>query len=247
MFAIASGALGQNPDGSSTALWAATGRAGGSSIGAYRSLNLAEYVGDDAGAVAENRRRTAGLVGLESSDVAVMGATHGAAVGVVSAGGTVPGVDALVTDSQGVALLALAADCVPLVLADPRAGVIAAVHCGWRGLGAGVVGAAVATMRELGAVAIEAVVGPAICARCYPVPAERTASLRQALPSQISDVACIERSGTSFIDVRAGASAQLAALGIAALHVDVCTNESTDLFSYRRDTVTGRQGMIIRQ
>ncbi|MFZ4485159.1 MAG: polyphenol oxidase family protein [Candidatus Nanopelagicales bacterium] len=247
MTAIASGALGRNRDGPGTALWAATGRAGGSSTGAYRSLNLAEYVGDDARAVEENRRLTAGLVGLGAPDLAVMGAIHGAAVGVVSAGGAVPGVDALVTDTRGVALLALSADCVPLVLADPRAGVIAAVHCGWRGLSAGVVAAAVTTMSELGAVVIEAVVGPAICARCYPVPAERTASLRQDLPAQISEVACIERSGTSFIDVRAGVSAQLAALGIGALQVEVCTNESTDLFSYRRDTVTGRQGMIIRQ
>jgi YfiH family protein len=245
--AIASGALRESPDGPGTALWAATGRAGGSSTGAYRSLNLAEHVGDEAGAVDENRRRAAGLVGLGSPDLAVMGAIHGAAVGVVSAGGAVPGVDALVTGSRGVALLALSADCVPLVLADPRTGVIAAVHCGWRGLSAGVVAAAVTTMSELGAVVIEAVVGPAICARCYPVPAERTASLRLALPSQISEVACIDRSGASFIDVRAGVSAQLAALGIGALHVEVCTHESTDLFSYRRDTVTGRQGMIIRQ
>ncbi|NQW71157.1 MAG: laccase domain-containing protein [Actinobacteria bacterium] len=226
-------------------MWAATGRDGGASTGVYQSLNLAEYVGDDAGAVAENRRRAAGLVGLDVDGLAVMGAVHGASVGVVSCGGVVAGVDALVSASKGVALLALAADCVPLVLADARAGVIAAVHCGWRGVGSGVVAAAVATMRDLGAVSIEAVVGPAICAGCYPVPAERTQSLRELVPTEVSGVACIDRAGGSFIDVRAGVSVQLALLGIETHHVNACTNESTDLFSYRRDAVTGRQGMII--
>ena len=245
MIGFASGALGSNEFGADTCLWAATGRAGGASTGVYQSFNLAEYVGDDAGAVAENRRRVVGLVGVGVDGLAVMGAVHDANVGVVSGGGVVAGVDALVTTSKGIALLALAADCVPLVLADARAGVISAVHCGWRGVGAGVVAAAVATMRELGAVSIEAVVGPAICARCYPVPAERTEYLRELVPTEVSGVACIDREGASFIDVRAGVSMQLALLDIGVQHVNACTNESTDLFSYRRDTVTGRQGMFI--
>ena len=145
--------------------WAATGRAGGASAGSFESLNLAEYVGDEVQAVAENRRRLAGLVGLGTEDLAVIGAVHGAAVGLVTEGGPVDGVDALVTTSHGVALLALAADCVPLVIADSTAGVIAAVHCGWRGLGAGVVPATVAVMRDLGAVTLEAVVGRATRSR----------------------------------------------------------------------------------
>ena len=245
MIAFASGALGSNELGAHTCLWAATGRAGGVSTGEYASLNLAEYVGDDPGAVAENRRRAVGLVGVGVDGLAVMGAVHGANVRVVSCGGVVPGVDALVTTSKGIALLALAADCVPLVLADARAGVIAAVHCGWRGVGAGVVAAAVATMRDLGATRIEAVVGPAICAHCYPVPAERTEYLRELVPTEVSSATCIDRDGASFIDVRAGVSMQLALLDIGVQHVNACTRESTDLFSYRRDTVTGRQGMIV--
>ena len=245
MIAFASGTLGSSEPGADTCLWAATGRAGGLSTGVYESGNLAEYVGDDDWAVAENRRRAVGLVGVGVDCLAVMGSVHGASVGVVSSGGVVAGVDALVSTSKGIALLALAADCVPLVLADARAGVIAAVHCGWRGVGAGVVAAAAATMRELGAVSIEAVVGPAICAGCYPVPAERTEYLRELVPTEVSDVACIDRDGASFIDVRAGVSMQLVLLDIGVQHVNACTNESSDLFSYRRDTVTGRQGMII--
>ena len=245
MIAFASGTLGSSEPGADTCLWAATGRAGGLSTGVYESGNLAEYVGDDDWAVAENRRRAVGLVGVGVDCLAVMGSVHGASVGVVSSGGVVAGVDALVSTSKGIALLALAADCVPLVLADARAGVIAAVHCGWRGVGAGVVAAAVATMRDLGALSIEAVVGPGICARCYPVPAERTEYLRELVPTEVSGVACIDRDGASFIDVRAGVSMQLALLDIGVQHVNACTNESSDLFSYRRDAVTGRQGMII--
>ena len=244
MLAIESGELGQS-DG--VASWAATGRAGGMSVGAYSSLNLAEHVGDEAHAVEENRRRAAGLVGLGPEDLAVIGAVHGADVAVVSHGGRVEGVDALVTTSRGIALLALAADCVPLVIADPKAGVIAAVHCGWMGLGAGVVSATVRAMRGLGASRLEAVVGPAICASCYPGPADRAETLRRKLASEVGDLACLERGGQSFIDVRAGGTAQLAGPGIEPRQVAICTHESPDLFSYRRDTITGRHGMIIRQ
>jgi len=238
---------GEFEDGARLVSWAATGRAGGASVGAFESLNLAEYVGDEARVVAENRRRLASLVGLGAEDLAVMGAVHAADVALVTEGGPVDGVDALVTTSSGVALLALAADCVPLVIADSRAGVIAAVHCGWRGLGAGVVSVTVSMMRGLGATRLEAVVGPAICAACYPVPADRVESLRRSLDGDVSDVACIERGSRSFIDVRGGVTAQLAALGIEPHHVPICTHESPHLFSYRRDTVTGRQGMMIRQ
>jgi YfiH family protein len=238
---------GEFADAATLVSWAASGRAGGASAGPFESLNLAEYVGDDPFMVVENRRRMAGLVGLGTEDLAVMGAVHGAAVALVTEGGPVDGVDALVTTSHGVALLALAADCVPLVIADSTAGVIAAVHCGWRGLGAGVVPATVAVMRDLGAVTLEAVVGPAICAACYPVPADRVESLRRSLDHEVSDVACIDAGGRSFIDVRAGVTAQLAAQGIDSTQIAICTHESPDLFSYRRDAVTGRQGMIIRQ
>ena len=91
MIGFASGALGSNEFGADTCLWAATGRAGGASTGVYQSLNLAEYVGDDAGAVAENRRRAVGLVGVGVDGLAVMEAVHDANVGVVSCGGVVAG------------------------------------------------------------------------------------------------------------------------------------------------------------
>lgn len=113
-------------------------------------------------------------------------------------------------------------------------------------------------MRSLGARQMSAVLGPSICARCYPVPRERVETLRAAVSAGVAAVACIE-DGSSIgasdaqprIDVAAGITAQLAALGVTATRVLGCTAETDTLFSYRRacqgDGRTGRQGMIIRQ
>ncbi len=207
------------------------------STGDFATANLADHLGDDPSAVAENRVRCASLAGLAVTDLAVMSAVHGASVAVVESGGVVPSVDALVTTHAGIALLALGADCVPIAIADPSAGVIAAVHCGWRGLVAGVVPAAVAVMRELGATDLAAVLGPSICGACYAVPDERIAEVRAA-----ADAAAI---APGHLDVAAGVRAQLTAEGIGSVTVPFCTAEDDRLFSFRRDGRTGRQGMMI--
>lgn len=219
--------------------WVATGRSGGVSLPPYASLNLADHVGDDPEAVAANRARCARHAGTDA--LAVMDAVHGAAVAEVDRGGSVPGVDALVTRTPGVALLALAADCVPIALADPDAGVIGAVHCGWRGLAAGVVPAALAAMRDLGARRISAVLGPSICGSCYEVPASRIDEVRAAVGEAIARTCVAGR----HLDVGAGVRAQLERDGVRALTVAGCTAEDARLFSFRRNGVTGRQGMMV--
>src|SRR4051794_41463754 len=93
-------------------------------------------------------------------------------VGPVGDAGRAPSCDALVTARPGVALLARAADCVPVLLADPTTGWIAAVHAGRLGLAAGVVPAAVAALRASGADPAVAWVGPHVCGACYEVPSE---------------------------------------------------------------------------
>ena len=247
MFEPAAGLIGPTTPGMPTARWVASGRPGGVSTSPYSSMNLADYVGDDEGSVRENRQRLAARVDLTLADVAIMGAVHGSEVAIVTQGGFMPGVDALVTRSRGVGLLALAADCVPLVLADVDAGVVAAAHCGWRGLASGVVAATVATMRSAGASRIQAVVGPSICARCYPVPAERAALIGEQVSDPVRLASCLVHDGITFVDVGAGVLAQLAELGAQATVIPGCTAESSELFSYRRDQVTGRQGMMIVQ
>lgn len=225
--------------------WRATGRAGGVSAHPYRGMNLALHVGDEPDDVTANRRLAADLMGVGPSAMSWMRSTHGAEVAVVSAGGEVPGVDGLVTTTPGVCLVALAADCVPLALVDVKAGVIAAVHCGWQGIGAGIVASTVARMGALGATGITAVVGPHVCGDCYPVPEQRVASLAAAVDEVTAAAACHVRDGTWFIDVGAGVRSQLTSLGISVSSVGGCTVESESWFSHRRDGITGRHGMLV--
>ncbi|CAB5027860.1 unannotated protein [freshwater metagenome] len=250
------GRFGSMAPGGRSVIWAATGRFGGHSLPPFDELNLADYVGDEAGRVQRNRQVAAASIGLTATDLVLMQGVHGANVVVVEQGspqlGEAPGFDALVTKTPGVGLVALAADCVPIVLADVANQVIGAVHCGWRGLAAGVVPAALAQMYDLGADQVHAVIGPSICANCYPVPPQRVFELNASLSEPVAAAACPKSSGVeremavACIDVGAGARAQLAESGVTAITLAGCTAHSDGLFSYRRDGQTGRQGMLIR-
>ncbi|MGW4485603.1 peptidoglycan editing factor PgeF [Amycolatopsis sp. NPDC004368] len=218
-----------------------TTRAGGASRPPYDSFNLGDHVGDEEGNVFANRRRLASELGLAEERLAWMEQVHGRTATVVDGTETraAEATDALVTDKPGVALVVLVADCVPLLMADPGAGVVAAVHAGRVGARVGVVPAAVAAMRDLGAepARIEALLGPAICGECYEVPAAMAADVEKHVPGS----ACKTRQGTSGLDLRAGLWQQLAGLGVGRIGVDPrCTAEDKTLFSYRRDGTTGR-------
>lgn len=246
---IVTGQFGSVAPGGRSAIWAATGRLGGHSRPPFDELNLASYVGDEPPTVIVNQQIAAQSIGLDLASLVIMEGVHGAKVAVVDRGGPPPqgagGFDALVTTTPGLGLVTLGADCVPIVLADPTNSVIGAVHCGWRGLVAGVVPAALAQMHILGADQVHAVIGPSICANCYPVPPERVAAVVAALPEAISAAACPE-SKVVCLDVGAGVRAELAAAGVIVTTLEGCTAQSTGLFSYRRDGLTGRQGMLVR-
>jgi polyphenol oxidase len=139
---------------------AVTARDGGVSSGPYASLNLSLTVGDDPARVLENRRRLAVAVGARPDDFVFARQVHGAGVriigpmdrgsGAFTVDDAIPDTDALVTASPDVVLAILTADCVPIVLHDPVAGVLACVHAGWRGTVARVPAAAVTAMQSLG-------------------------------------------------------------------------------------------------
>ncbi|MFJ8232067.1 peptidoglycan editing factor PgeF [Streptomyces sp. NPDC094448] len=222
--------------------FAFTDRWGGVSAVPYEELNLGGAVGDDPEAVRTNRAIAARGLGLDPELVVWMNQVHGREVAVVEepwADGPVPAVDAVVTARRGLALAVLTADCVPVLLADPVAGVVAAAHAGRPGMVAGVVPAAVEAMVSLGARTerITARTGPAVCGRCYEVPGEMRAAVAEAEPAAFATTS----RGTPAVDVAAGVHAQLARLGITDRQdVGVCTLESRDHFSYRRDRMTGR-------
>jgi YfiH family protein len=158
-----------------------TTRHGGVSAGPYATLNLSFTVGDDPAAVLENRRRVAAALGTGLDDFVFAGQVHGRRAEVVSAAergrGTrsaedeIGPADALVTRDRGTVLAIVVGDCVPIVLYDPVAHVLAAVHAGWRGTVAGVTQAALAAMAALGARSadVRAGIGPAIAPDRYQV------------------------------------------------------------------------------
>jgi len=160
---------------------AVTARPGGVSDGPHATLNLSLSVGDEPSRVLENRRRLAAALGVGLDDFVFARQVHGAGVrvvgdadagsGVYSLEDAVDDADALVTTAPGVVLAILTADCLPVVLHDPVAGVLACVHAGWRGTVAGVTAAAVAAMRELGSRPSDVVagLGPAIAGDRYQV------------------------------------------------------------------------------
>nr|WP_306321275.1 MULTISPECIES: peptidoglycan editing factor PgeF [unclassified Streptomyces] len=237
--------IGQHHTVSSTsgAHFAFTDRWGGVSAAPYEELNLGGAVGDDPEAVLRNRELAAGALGLDPSRVVWMNQVHGPDVAVVdgpwAAEADIPRVDALVTTRRGLAPAVLTADCTPVLLADPVAGVVAAAHAGRPGMVAGVVPAAVEAMVEQGAEPsrIIARTGPAVCGRCYEVPAVMRAEVAAVEPAAYAETSW----GTPAVDVTAGVHAQLERLGVRDREQSpVCTLESHDHFSYRRDKATGR-------
>jgi len=223
-----------------------TSRRGGLSQAPWAGLNLGGATGDTPADVAANRARVAADLDLPCDRLLFMNQCHGRDVAVVDGpwAGDAPAVDAVVTRHTGLALAALAADCVPVLLADRAAGVIGAVHAGRPGLVAGVVGAAVTAMQGEGAHphGIEAVVGPSVCGRCYEVPP----ALRDEVAAVSSVTPTLSWAGTPAVDIAAGVVDQLRGAGVAVTWVPGCTREDPDLFSYRRDGRTGRHAGVIR-
>ncbi|MEE6287645.1 polyphenol oxidase family protein [Georgenia sp. MJ173] len=238
-----------------------TTRAGGVSWGRYGSadgtggLNLGLHVDDDVDRVLANRDLLDRWAG---GRVAWMSQGHGRSVRVVArppgAGRTTMGAhDSLVGSSPAgpagvvpVAVAVMVADCVPLLLATPDGGLVAAVHVGRQGLVAGVVGATLERLADAGAALprLYASLGPSICGHCYEVPAELRAEVAAVVPAAHATTSW----QTPALDVAAGVRGQLAAAGVRRVEQHAaCTYEDPALYSYRRDGVTGRFAGIVQR
>ncbi|MEH3140125.1 MAG: peptidoglycan editing factor PgeF [Mycobacterium kyogaense] len=222
-----------------------TTRAGGVSKAPFATFNLGDHVGDDPAAVAANRRRLATATGLGTDGVVWMNQTHSTRVAVVDHGGeTVDDADGLVTTTPSLGLAVVTADCVPVLLADARHGVIGAVHAGRVGAAGGIVPRAVEVMVDAGARVedISVLLGPAVSGPNYEVPAEMADDVERALPGSRTRT----RRGTPGLDLRAGIARQLHGLGVTAIDVDPrCTYADPNLFSHRRGAPTGRLASLI--
>ncbi len=217
-------------------------RRGGVSTGPYASLNGSLSGGDAPDLVQANRDRVAQHLGART----MVGVTqvHGAAVAVVTDAwppGAGPRADAMVTARPGVALGIITADCTPVLLADPVAGVIGAVHAGWRGAVAGVLEATVAAMVQLGAAPgrIAAAIGPCIRQPSYEVGAD----LRDAVLAAGAEGGRFfldgARPGHWQFDLAGYCAARLAVLaGVDTLSADTAADPGR-FFSHRRRTLAG--------
>ncbi len=151
-------------------------RQGGVSTGLYEGLNTGVGSNDEPAAVAENRRRVAAHFGGSADDIAACYQIHSAVARVAEAGwkGERPEGDAVVSAAPGVICAVLTADCAPVLLADPEAGVVGAAHAGWKGALGGIIHSTVAAMQALGARPdrMVAVIGPCIARASYEVDAD---------------------------------------------------------------------------
>lgn len=223
-----------------------TNRLGGVSVPPFDTFNLGDHVGDDPRAVAANRSRLAASIGLPDDCVVWMNQVHGDHVAVVEGPcrDSFDGTDALVTRIPKVALAVVTADCVPVLLADARAGVVAAVHAGRVGAQHGVVARTIDAMLGLGARAadISAFLGPAVSGANYEVPSDMADEVEAALPGSRTTT----RAGTPGLDLRAGIARQLSGVGVTAIDIDPrCTVADKSLFSHRRQAPTGRLASLV--
>jgi polyphenol oxidase len=223
-----------------------TTRAGGVSAPPFDTFNLGDHVGDDPAAVAANRGRLATATGLGEGRVVWMNQVHGDRVEFVQTpqGRAFDDTDALVTTTPRLALAVVTADCVPVLMADARAGVVAAVHAGRVGAQKGVVARTLEVMIGAGANAadVSVLLGPAVSGRNYEVPAAMADEVEAVLPGSRT----VTAKGTPGLDLRAGIARQLTDLGVNAISIDPrCTVDDAALFSHRRDAPTGRLACLV--
>lgn len=222
------------------------GRQGGVSGGAYASLNVGLRGGDDLGLVLRNRALIAQSLGAEPDRLVTARQVHGTACIEVTEPWplmTAPEADALVTRRRDVLLGVLSADCVPALLADPEAGVVGAVHAGWKGALAGALESAVAAMVALGAerANIRAAIGPCIGRRSYEVGPEFQDRFLAEDGGSEPFFRLNATSGRPHFDIEGYAALRLTRAGVGrieAMGQDTCADEAR-WFSYRRATLRG--------
>lgn len=223
-------------------------RAGGVSEGpAFASLNCS-LSQDDKDRVRENRRRVGAHLGANRDALYIPSLCHSARATFVSwatAGDAPPAADGVVTTARGLAIGALAADCAPVLFADVEAGVVGAVHAGWRGALAGVVDATVDLMVKNGARVdrIRAAVGPCIRQPNYEVGPEFVKQFLQADPANARFFVVPYPGAREHFDLARYVGHRLERIGLKDPEdVGVCTFADERMFSYRRNNKAGIKG-----
>lgn len=229
-----------------------TSRAGGTSVGAFRSMNVGDRVGDDPACVIANRRLLAEAIGAAP---VYLRQVHGTRVVRIASrdaeqGAGVQEADGCVTVEPGIACVVQAADCLPVLIAARNGRAVGAAHAGWRGLAAGVVEATVASVCEAAACApreIVAWLGACIGPRSFEVGADVLAAFGAPPDAVAAERFRPLRPGKWLANLPLLARDRLAAAGVTQVEAaEACTvEESSRFFSFRRDGVTGRMAAAV--
>ncbi|KGF67351.1 polyphenol oxidase [Hoeflea sp. BAL378] len=216
-------------------------RSGGVSEGIYRGLNVGLGSKDDRARVLENRARVSRWFGLDADRLVTVHQVHSPRVHVATTGnrGERPEADALVTQTPGLVLGVLSADCGPILFADPEARIIGAAHAGWRGALDGVLESTVAAMQQLGArpERIVAALGPSISQTNYEVGPEFRERFVRDDPAHEAYFVASPTPGHAMFDLRQFTLDRLQAAGLNAEMLADCTYADENAwFSYRRAT-----------
>lgn len=228
-------------------------RAGGVSAGPFAGLNLGDRVGDDAQAVAQNRRRFAQAIGAQPVFLEQVHGTRVVRLDHASADAAAPWrADASLTTLPGVACTVLVADCLPVLFAAPAGRGVAAAHAGWRGLAGGVLEATLHALCDAAGCTpqeVSAWLGACIGARRFEVGADVVQAFG-AGPGSPASTRFAERTGFNgkwLADLPGLARDRLRAAGVRTVAGGTwCTfEEASRFYSFRRDRVTGRMGAAI--
>ena len=242
-----------------------TERTGGTSESPYTSLNLGLHVGDADEHVIANRERVAEEIGIPLDSWVAGDQVHGSTVTVVteemcgrgarSLASMLPATDALITDVPGLALSTYAADCAPLLFADPVRRVVGAAHAGWKGTVAKIAGKTVSALVEIygcDPADIRVMIGPTIGSCCYEVD-ERVEREVRASFADHEDLLQANANGRWQFDVPLANEKAMLEAGVRPEHIehiehlDRCTSCCVDRqFSHRREQGrTGRHAGVI--
>jgi polyphenol oxidase len=223
-------------------------RAGGVSAAPFASLNLGRSVGDDAHAVAENRRRFDAALG--AAKPCWLSQVHGTRVARLPIDDGPVEADAAITTEPGVACTVMVADCLPVLFAAPEGRGVGAAHAGWRGLAAGVLEATARALAEAAACRpadLVAWLGPCIGPRQFEVGADVLEAFGPTAAHRFSARPRPDGARRWLADLPGLARDRLAALALTQVSGGSwCTVEDASrFFSFRRDRVTGRMAAAV--
>ena len=223
------------------------GRFGGVSHGPFASLNVSLRNADHDASAQENRRRVTAALDVAGSPLLIARQVHGRHCAIIAApfdSHEPLEADALATRTPALVLGVTTADCAPILMADPRAGVIAAAHAGWRGARDGIIEATVRAALELGALPerLVAAIGPCIALDSYEVGAVFEADFLKADPRSRSFFA-VRQGGARHFDLEGYCALRLEGCGVGLverLGIDTLAQPER-YFSYRRTTKAGER------